>query len=482
MKKIFAIIMIVCLMASMLCITASAAEADTTNAPAEGVVMRVSAQKKDGTIDIIGDYTSFEEGWDVAGHYSCDNWDRGRHGYVRSIVDFYADWHADDEGNLTSWYDYLGTVLIYSESHMTINLNGHTIDRGLTEWQYNGEVMYVDFDADLIINDGTITGGYSCNGAGGIHINRGAKVVLNNVNVVGNTVEDDDGSAIAVYDGATLTMNGGSISNNTLYTSEFFFGTPYGGIYLNDSSAYLKDVVFEGNKFEGFDFAYGVAIYVDDSDLVAENCTFRNNGYRDQANKIWTPNSIVTIDGGSMTLSNCLFEENGKGSATGPDVISVFGGATVKINNSKFLNNVNDSIIFGVNGSIEVSECHFEGNTGIIYYGRKNGDASFKTCMFVGGPTRTGAKSFYLEKNANVELDTCELGDSTFNDMSRATFVNSTAKGKSLRFGSMFGEGSLSMVIALLALIPSGISIFLIVDMKKKLIPVTANNAAEGEE
>ena len=481
MKKIFAIIMIVCLMASMLCITASAAEADTTNAPAEGVVMRVSAQKKDGTIDIIGDYTSFEEGWDVAGHYSCDNWDRGRHGYVRSIVDFYADWYADDEGNLTSWYESLGVVNIYSESHMTINLNGHTIDRGLTEWQYNGEVMYVDFNADLIINDGTITGGYSCNGAGGIHINRGAKVVLNNVNVVGNTVEDDDGSAIAVYDGATLTMNGGSISNNTLYTSEFFFGTPYGGIYLNDSSAYLKDVVFEGNKFEGFDFAYGVAIYVDDSDLVAENCTFRNNGYRDQSKKIWTPNSIVTIDGGSMTLSNCLFEENGKGSATGPDVISVFGGATVEINNSKFLNNVNDSIIFGVNGSIEVSECHFEGNTGCIYYGRKNGDAIFKDCNFVGGPAKTGTKSFYLEKNANVELDTCELGGSTFNDESRVTFVKCD-NAEARRFGSMFGEGSLSMVIALLALIPSGISIFLIVDMKKKLIPVTANNAAEGEE
>ena len=496
MKKIFSIIMIVCLMANLLCITAFAADTDTTNAPAEGVVLRVSAQKKDGTIDIIGDYTSFEEGWDVAGYYSCDNWDRGRHGYVRSIVDFYADWHADDEGNLLSWYDHLGKVNIYSNSRMTINLNGHTIDRGLTEWQYNGEVMYVDFNADLIINDGTITGGYSCNGAGGIHINRGAKVVLNNVNVVGNTVEDDDGSAIAVYDGATLTMNGGSISNNTLYTSEFFFGTPYGGIYLNDSSAYLKDVVFEGNKFEGFDFAYGVAIYVDDSELVAENCTFRNNGYRDPSKKIWTPNSIVTIDGGSMTLNNCLFEENGKGSATGPDVISVFGGATVKINNSKFFNNVNDSIIFGVNGSVEVSECHFEGNTGCIYYGRKKGDAIFKDCNFVGGPTRTGSKSFYLEKGAEVEFNDCELGGSTFNDESRVTFVNgsSTENGTNTELrdpihatpnrgalASVFGEGSLAMIVSLLAIITSGVCIFLVVDIKKKLVPV-ANSTAKIED
>ena len=180
-----------------------------------------------------------------------------------------------------------------------------------------------------------------------------------------------------------------------------------------------------------------------------------------------------------MTLNNCLFEENGKGSATGPDVISVFGGATVKINNSKFLNNVNDSIIFGVNGSIEVSECHFEGNTGMIYYGRKNGDASFKTCMFVGGPTRTGAKSFYLEKNANVELDTCELGDSTFNDVDRVSIVDSA---RAKRFGSVFGEGSLAMIVSLLAIITSGVCIFLVVDMKKKLVPVAANGAAKIED
>ena len=55
MKKIFAIILSLCLMASMLFVTAFAAETGTTNAPAEGVVLRVSAQKKDGTIDIIGD-------------------------------------------------------------------------------------------------------------------------------------------------------------------------------------------------------------------------------------------------------------------------------------------------------------------------------------------------------------------------------------------------------------------------------------------
>ena len=149
-----------------------------------------------------------------------------------------------------------------------------------------------------------------------------------------------------------------------------------------------------------------------------------------------------------MTLNNCLFEENGKGSATGPDIISVFGGANVKINNSKFLNNVNRHTISCFNGDVEVIDSHFEGNTGNIYYSKKNGDGIFKTCMFVGGPAKAETKSFYLEKGASVELNDCELGDSTFNDDSRVNIVDS-ARAKSI--GSIFGEGSLNMVISLVA-------------------------------
>lgn len=466
-------------MAGLLCVTAFAAEADTTNEPAEGVVLRVSAQKEDGTIDIIGDYKSFEEGWKVAQIYSGNYYEVKDAGYVRAIVDFYADWNVSENGKFSSNGDFSYIETFYN-CHLTMNLNGYKINRGLTDDEYNGEVINIGQGADVIINNGTITGGYSCNGAGGIHIQDKAKVTLNNVNVVGNTVEDDDGSAIAVYDGATLTMIGGSISNNTLYTSEFFFGTPYGGIYLNDSSAYLKDVVFEGNKFEGFDFSYGVAIYVDDGDLVAENCTFKGNGYKDASKKIWTPNSIVTIDGGSMTLNDCVFEENGKGGTTGPDVISVFGGATVEINKSRFLNNVNDAIIFGVNGSIEVSECHFEGNTGYIFYGRKNGDAIFKDCNFVGAPTNTASKSFYLEKNSSLELNDCELGDSTFNDIGRVTIVDSAS---AKRYGSIFGEGSLAIIVAFVALTASVASIVVNVSAnKKKAVPAAAKDAAEAED
>jgi hypothetical protein len=38
------------------------------------------------------------------------------------------------------------------------------------------------------------------------------------------------------------------------------------------------------------------------------------------------------------------------------------------------------------------------------------------------------------------------------------------------------------MIVAILALIASAVSIFLIVDMKKKLVPATANGAAKSDD
>ena len=48
---------------------------------------------------------------------------------------------------------------------------------------------------------------------------------------------------------------------------------------------------------------------------------------------------------------------------------------------------------------------------------------------------------------------------------------------------SIFGEGSLSMIVAILALVASGVSIFLTVYYnKKKSVPVAANGASESDD
>ena len=168
-----------------------------------------------------------------------------------------------------------------------------------------------------------------------------------------------------------------------------------------------------------------------------------------------------------MTLNNCLFEENGKGSSTGPDVISVFGGATVEINNSKFLNNVNRHTIACFSGDVVVTESHFEGVRS-VYYSKKKGDAKFTDCKFINNTINSNIETFYLEKGSFAEFDNCDIGDSAFNDLSRVGFTNcySTDKTntawKANLSGSIFGEGSFVVVISILALVASIASLALV--------------------
>ena len=94
MKKILAIIMVVCMMAGVLYVPALAAE------PASDVVIRVSALTKDGKVMAIesSDYKNFADGWEAAVLLAINPDLMDQNHYERIVVDFYADWKADKEG------------------------------------------------------------------------------------------------------------------------------------------------------------------------------------------------------------------------------------------------------------------------------------------------------------------------------------------------------------------------------------------------
>ena len=101
-------------------------------------------------------------------------------------------------------------------------------------------------------------------------------------------------------------------------------------------------------------------------------------------------------------------------------------------------------------------------------------------------------ESFYVEVFENfpairITFTNCDMGDSKFfeSDIEWLKFIDCTnaPNASARRYGSIFGEGSLSMIFALAALIASGVAIFLVVYYnKKKVVPVTANNAEETED
>ena len=447
-------------------------------------VLTLSALKTDGTTVTLEEYRSFEEGWSTAMSLANDDYWMRANEYEAVVVDLHANWVATNGRFTQDLFNGAGfsndTIFIPEFGSVILNMNGYKIDRGISKPQDDGEVIYIMPSAKVTINNGTITGGWSTNGGGGIHISGDATVTLNNVHIKGNKVSNDDGSGIAAYDGATLIMNGGSISSNVLSEDGLFISTPYGALYLQDSSAILTDVEITNNgTYMGAFAPCGVALYIRNSFVSMKGCTVTKNGCYDESQGYRTAKSVICLDGSSSVLdvTDCKFEDNGTESSPPSYLIQYESGGTVKIKDSAFNNNAAKNLIYTEKGVLEVTNSQFSANKGNIFTGVSAAGSHFTDCSFSDNVTSSTDRTFYLNEGCELAFNNCELGNSTFGHRDRATFDGKAG------VGSIFGEGSLTMIVALLALIASAVSIFLTVYYnKKKAVPVTANNAEETED
>ena len=495
MKRIFAILMTICLLAGALSITAFAADEP---------VMTVSGLTKDGPVK-IEDYTSFEAGWNFAMEKAKDSKYLDNNQYDRIVVDFFADWKANEEGVFGD-DDGVGfpedTIYIPEKARVILNMNGHTIDRGLGDRnQFDGEVIYIDEKADVIINGGksgdaiaraddtnatfgTITGGNNDGGAGGIYIQDDAKVTLNNVKIMNNVADGDYGAGIAVYDGAKFTMNGGGFinnKNNSFTATSFGIYALGGGIYIEDSTASFDNVLFEGNQFT-YDSGSGAALYAYDSSVTMNKCKVVGNGKKKEADGTVGARSIITIEDGEMFIKETDFIGNGDvaefpGEETCLiDVDTYIGSSQISIDNCTFTQNNVGYIIDCVNQDITVTRSRFTDNKSNVLHCSSDTKTIFTDCVLNNNIGTLSDSNYTI--NVDFEGDgptfvNCDMGNSTYNDRNRVQIKNGGTS-------SIFGEGSFPMIIAILSLIASGVAIFLVVYYnKKKAVPAIANNAAE---
>ena len=113
-------------------------------------------------------------------------------------------------------------LTVPSRKTVTLDLNGHTIDRKLTSLAAKAGGNVIKVSGTLIINDsagkGTITGG-NCSSsqflAGAVCVLSGGSFTLNGGSICGNKTSGSNcGTGVAVSGGATFIMNGGSICEN----------------------------------------------------------------------------------------------------------------------------------------------------------------------------------------------------------------------------------------------------------------------------
>ena len=198
-----------------------------------------------------------------------------------------------------------------------------------------------------------------------------------------------------------------------------------------------------------------------DSSFKVTGCKFENNGdeEEDLTNTADRHFDLFDIGDGKLVITDSSFENNKLN-----NIISAYYG-TFEVENSSFINN-RSRLFNSVVDSGYFSECTFSGNNikgenGVfVRYLKPSNGIKFSNCEFVDNPLTD-------ERYEKSEI----LDDTT-----------STQYADVSRFGSIFGEGSLTMIIALLALIASAVSIFLTVYYNKKKTAPVASDSKEAKD
>lgn len=210
------------------------------------------------------------------------------------------------------------TLSIRENSEMVIDMNGHKLDRKLTErGEGGGQVITVRKGAKLSLSNGTLAGGWGGN-AGGLS-NEGGIVTLYHVTITGCT-GDDAGGGIINFEGGVLTMTGGAITNNKCIDKGDLTGGA--GIFnAPGATATLKDVTISGNQ----ETVYGGAGICNYGEITLDGCTITGNKAISTGGGIWNKGAL-NMKGANTITGNV----NSKGQTDnlhiqGDTIINVIG-------------------------------------------------------------------------------------------------------------------------------------------------------------
>ena len=198
-----------------------------------------------------------------------------------------ANIRLDDNISTTSLLE------IKDSKTITIDLKGFTLDRGCTS--RGSQVIVVRTGSTLNLSNGTLTGGWGGNG-GALDIETNTTVNLTDVIISGNKADDRGGG---ISNKGTLTMTGGSITNNTSNDG----ADPKGGGGLfnyNGASATLTNVTITGNEVK-VTGGGGLCNY---GTMTLDGCTITGNSCQMNGGGIWTAANATLNIQGAMTVTD----------------------------------------------------------------------------------------------------------------------------------------------------------------------------------
>ena len=177
-------------------------------------------------------------------------------------------------------------------SPIILNLNGKTIDRGLTEAVSDGQVILIS-NGNVTIRDSSATNSDGTNGKG---------------KITGGNVSEDSGNSpngggICIENGS-LTLESGNISKNKAATEG-------GGVYVDSNGTFTMagGIISENSITSNNGNAHGGGVYVAGGSFTMRGGTVSNNGEKSSGVYI-NKGGAVYINQGNFTLSNGKITQN----------------------------------------------------------------------------------------------------------------------------------------------------------------------------
>ena len=314
-------------------------------------------------------------------------------------VTMMEDWNLEDR------------LVVEENQNVTIEMNGFKINRNLYDDEsYGGEVIYLSENSTLtltgnnykdtqinfkgynestdpsdltITSGGLVTGGYSKNGAGGIHMKSGSKLYLENVAVAGNssTLHNTNGGGININnDDCQLHMTNAQICYNH---------SGYGaGIYVaGENEQIVMDASSISNNYATKD---GGGIY---SNKDATYITMTNGSS--------IKNNYASTDGGGIYFDNpyCQVRSPDKSAEISNNTALTNGGGVCYGQSSRGDTQIIENVTFDSNIA------QYKG--GAIYALQE--DLTFKDCTFTKNGTTQGYGGAIYVDAKNVLIDGCTI-------------------------------------------------------------------------
>ncbi len=151
--------------------------------------------------------------------------------------------------------------ILVESTNVVLDLNGHIIDRHLTQASYSGRVFNLYDNANLTIQDnsvgqtGKITGAWNQSDNGGcIQVQSGCTLNLEGGSIEGNKNDASISRAGGVYNSGTFNMTGGRITGNTA-------GYGAGVLVLPSGTFNMTGGEIAGNVSSGGSVDKGAGVY-----------------------------------------------------------------------------------------------------------------------------------------------------------------------------------------------------------------------------